>query len=533
MNLLFQLFKRVAIYRLQRTRNLRDIQRWMFRRHAQKMALHLPGQSLHFAELEQRSQQWASLMLSAGLQPGDAVLVAVGDLLHTLLLRFACVEAGLVQVAFLPSHGADFVCDCARQAAPKLAIIDASRMVELSTALHRQQPTLPVWEFAADGDLPRRAAACAALPVAKSVDIEIPLSLGFTSGTTGRPKMMALRQQQLLASMRLLLLNLADTQAREASMLIAVPLNGAGGGVLLPVLLAGGAVVIPEQTDAPHLLALIRTHRPARVFVTPSQLIDLLDCADASRDDFGSVEQLIYGSAPLAVARIREAIARFGPILQQGYGMAEALPPVAMLAPSEHVDDDPDLHESALSSVGRIARGVRVEVRGASGLALAQGEIGKIWIRTPTVFSGYIGQPELTAQVFDAQGFYFSGDHGYFDRRGRLHVLDREQDIIAHPQGTIYPRRVEERVHQCAGVKEAALVQVDGELHLCISVRSHPQPPPANALLQQLRAHLGQHLPTREQPQHIHVLAALPRSTLCKVLRRDVRAWVQLAAEAS
>jgi fatty-acyl-CoA synthase len=524
MRLLTTLLKHWAIHRLSRAANLREIQRWMLHRYAQRTALVIGSRTLRFAALERQLRQWAQAIHAAGVGVGDRVLVAVDDPLTAVILRFACVEAGVVQMSFLPSHQIEFILSCARRGAPSLAIIDLDQHERWATQLRADLPDLVVWRFAPDGELEQRVLGMPPRAVAHEVPMDVPLSLGFTSGTTGQPKMMQLQQGQLLASMRLMLLNVDDVRGKEVSMLIAVPLNGAGGGVLMPVLLAGGTAIIPTDNDAQSLLTLLREYRPGRMFVTPSQLIDLLDAESACRSDFCSVSQLTYGSAPLPVARIREAIERFGPILQQGYGMSEALPPVAMLPPLAHVDDARDPANSALSSVGRIARGVRVEIRDEEGRKLAVGVIGRIWVNTPTLFSGYQDQPELNAGIFDATGFYFTGDMGYFDTQERLHVLDRIQDLIYRNDGVIYPRQIEERVHECEGVKEAVLVELAGVLHLVISPRRRPPAPVSQELIRRIDTHLQVALPESARPTRIHVWDELPRSVLGKVLRREVRA---------
>ena len=527
MRLLSMLFKRWATYRLSKAANLRDIQRWMLRKHARRTALVVGATTLRFEQLEQQVQSWAQAFHNAGLRVGDGILVIIDDPLYSVIVRFAGVEAGLVQLSLRPDQPIDFVCACARRAAPKLALLDCRLADTLGCSLQADLPELIVWPFSAGGELTQRIAQSPAVPIGEKVPLETPVSLGFTSGTTGQPKMLQLQQQQMLASIRLMLLNIDDVGKRDASMLIAVPLHGAGGGVLMPVLLAGGSAIVPIRHDVAELVHVLRQQRPSRVFVTPSQLIDLLDCDALQDSDMRSVEQLIYGSAPLAVARIREAITRFGPILQQGYGMSEALPPVAMLPPSAHVDDANQVFDSALSSVGKVARGVAVEVRSERGEIVAVGETGRIWVKTPTVFSGYVDQPSMNAQVFDSHGFYFTGDMGYFDSRQRLHVLDRLQDVIPRAGLVVYPRQVEEYVHECVGVKEAVLVAVEEVLHLVVSARTHPPAPPSAVLVQRVGDHLRTCLPAYAIPQQIHVWQDLPRSALGKVLRRDVRAALQ------
>jgi fatty-acyl-CoA synthase len=116
---------------------------------------------------------------------------------------------------------------------------------------------------------------------------------------------------------------------------------------------------------------------------------------------------------------------------------------------------------------------------------------------------------------------------GYFDRLDRLHVLDRIQDLIRRNDTVLYPRQIEELVHECAGVKEAVLVEVDDVVHLVMSPRKHPPAPAAQELIRRVEARLQAELPEHARPTQVHVWDELPRSVLEKVLRREVRAVLQ------
>ena len=294
---------------------------------------------------------------------------------------------------------------------------------------------------------------------------------------------------------------------------------------MLPAVLSGGQLILPPRYDADALLEALRERRPSHLFTTPSLLIDLLDHPGLGDDDLSGV-QVIYGTAAMPVAKLREAISRFGRIFQQGYGMAEALPPVAMLAPAEHVDDGRPAWASVLSSSGRIARGVELEVRGEAGDKLATGAIGRVWVRSPTVFEGYMDRQALGHEVLH-KGWYFTGDHGWFDDAGRIHILDRQQNLIDLPQGRLYPRLVEEVAHECRHVKEAALVQARGQVWLCVSLRRASRGLPVATVQDELAAQLAAFLPDWQRPGHLLIVDELPRSFLAKLLHREVRASIE------
>ncbi|MDQ6830282.1 MAG: fatty acid--CoA ligase family protein, partial [Gemmatimonadota bacterium] len=271
----------------------------------------------------------------------------------------------------------------------------------------------------------------------------------------------------------------------------------------------------------------IPEHRVARMFLTPSQLIDLLDWPEDELPDMSSVTNIIYGTAPTPAAKIEEALRRFGPIFQQGYGMAEVLPPVSLLQMEEHMRDGQPATRNVLSSVGRVVPQVQVIIANEKDAPLPPGEIGQVLIKSPTVFAGYWRQPELTARTL-AGGWMHTGDFGFFDRDGYLHVLDRRPDLLRRGDRLIYPRTIEEVAHDHPSVKEACLVGQGTALVMCISLRRAARidsgdSAAADAAGAEMMAFLAERIEPWQMPDRVRVLEELPRSYLRKVLRREIR----------
>src|SRR5262249_52864614 len=160
----------------------------------------------------------------------------------------------------------------------------------------------------------------------------------------------------------------------------------------------------------------------------PSMLIDLLD-EDLESRDLSALRLIIYGSAVTPAARVEEAVRRFGPRLLHGYGMSECLPPVSILWPEEHGTRQHPADRATLSSAGRPYDGVRIRIEDDAGRVLPRGETGEIVISSPTVTDGYLNDPDRTAAVLRG-GWWHSGDVGLLDERGRVHILDRQADLL-------------------------------------------------------------------------------------------------------
>lgn len=520
---------RAMARKVEGARSMRDIQRFAFAAHLDKPALSTPSAELSYRDVEDRTLRLVAAWRAAGVRKGARVVVLLADEWPQLVVRFAATEAGVVLVGFNPAHAAVLMSQTVRDLAPALLMVDLTLLPKHFAEAHAAEGGAPIWDCGPNGDLASRLAAASPTHSDEDIAPGDTLALGFTSGTSGTPKMLALKHEPYLHSVRLLLLNLTDPPRERSRTLVGIPLSGAGSGVVLPTMLSGGQLVLPSAYAADALIEALRAHRPTHLFLTPSLLIDLLDHPGLTVDDMACLRQVIYGSATMPVAKLREAIARFGLIFQQGYGMSEALPPIAMLSPNEHVDDGLPPRDSVLSSSGRIARGVGLEVRDENDRAVPAGTIGKIWVRSPTVFEGYVDRPDLNRDVLRDR-WYFTGDYGYYDTAARIHVLDRQQNLIDSPQGRIYPRMVEDRVHECRHIKEAALVRARGQVWLCVSLRRASRERDPAEIEAEVMRHLAATLPDWQRPERMLILDELPRSFLAKLLHREVRDGIESGA---
>ena len=151
----------------------------------------------------------------------------------------------------------------------------------------------------------------------------------MTSGTTGLPKSIGYTHRKYLDSVRLIsqAIDFSRPSGTQDVNMLGMPLTGPGSGLVLPTLLSGSALLMPENFHAETLARLIARHRVTRAFLSPSAIIDLLDDPALARHDLSSLRHVPYGSEMMPAAKVAEAVRRFGPIFQQGYGCLEALPP--------------------------------------------------------------------------------------------------------------------------------------------------------------------------------------------------------------
>ncbi|MEU8431919.1 AMP-binding protein [Streptomyces sp. NPDC029216] len=337
--------------------------------------------------------------------------------------------------------------------------------------------------------------------------------ISFTSGTTGRPKgiRVSIRAWDSVVSA-----TAASVTEADPRILVTTPLSHTAGPMADAVLAAGGTVFLHEEFEPAKALRAVAEHHITRTFMATPHLYLATDRARAHPADLSSLRQLIYSGCAAAPARIAEAATVFGPVLVQGYGTTEG-GRIALLDPGEHLD--PHLR----STVGRPFPEVEVKVCDPqSGEELAAGVAGEVWVRSPHVMDGYLGDPELTARVLH-DGWYLTGDIGSLDERGYLHLVDRVADMVKTGGVKVYPAVVEREIAALPGIAHVAVYGVrdaDNIEHVHAAIVPRPG---ARISPDTVRSHIGATLSATHAPEEIRFLAELPLNDSGKPDKRRLR----------
>jgi fatty-acyl-CoA synthase len=219
-------------------------------------------------------------------------------------------------------------------------------------------------------------------------------------------------------------------------------------------LLGGGTVVLKPRYDPADTLATIEAERITDLLLVEPQLFETMDHPDALRRDLTSLRSIAHigGSAP-AILR-RRAIAQFGPVLTHIYGASEA-GVVSVLTPSDYLAD-PRLLESA----GRVRPGVEMRIRRADGRLAHEGQPGDIEVKSAAVAQGYHHQPVEATHKF-RDGWCVTGDVGFIDATGHLHVLGRAADVARIDGVDIGPAQIESLLCALPEVRYAVAIATD------------------------------------------------------------------------
>lgn len=347
------------------------------------------------------------------------------------------------------------------------------------------------------------------------------------SGTSGDFKMAVMTHRAYHAFVSFCLLWMPDP---DPVMLVAAPITHAGGGLAYHVLATGGRLVLLEKPDPENVLRAIQAHRVTKLFLPPTVIYRLMAHPDVRSFDCSSLKYLAFSAAPMTTAKIREAIELFGPVIAQAYGQTEALG-ITCMRPDEFMVDGQIAPEARLSACGRPALPFsRVVVKGDDGAILPVGAQGEICVRGDQVIAGYYKNPTATASAL-VDGWMHTGDIGYFDESGYLHIVDRKKDMIISGGFNVYSAEVEQAISTHEAVHECAVIGVPhadwGEAVKAIVVLKPGMEVSEKGLIQWCKERLS----GVKVPKSVDFVPDLPRSQRGKVLKRVLRDpfWANLS----
>ncbi len=366
--------------------------------------------------------------------------------------------------------------------------------------------------------LDARARAC---DVAVS-ELDI-FSIPYTSGATGRPKGVMLSHRGRVLSAFCMATEHGCYSADDRAVATTPMFHGAGLLMALTPVFFGGSVEILPRFDIERLLATIAAFGATSAYMVPTHLAALLAMSEAARrHDVSRLKAVISGTAPLAQAMKERVIAYFGEgKLYERYGTTETSI-ATCLRPADQ------LRKAAC--VGLPLPLTRVKVIDDAGAPVAAGEVGELAVASPYLFAGYLNLPEATEKARRGEWFV-TGDLGRLDEEGFLYLVDRKNDMIITGGENVYPREVEEVLLSDATVAECAVAGGPhpywGEQVVAFVVARPGAVIEADSLLARCRDALSKY----KVPKEVRVVAALPRNSMGKILRRELRASLEELAE--
>ena len=467
------------------------------------------GRTLTWADVDAEASRQATRLAEAGMRPGDRVVVRLPAGLEYCLAVFGVLRAGGILVPLStdvpPAAVVELLADC--QAS--VYVGDPVAGVEITTTMLAQY---------------NGSAADAHIPATRGgEDIAV---LCYTSGTSGRARGVLLSHRALLANVAQCAALRPQPVTASDRVLLSLPLShayGLGPGLLQVAAAAATAVVLPKF-GVQEALAAIETNRVTTVVGVPAMYAALLTAPDDRlREALATVRLFTSGAAPLPPSVLAGIRRLTGLPVYEGYGLTETGPVLTSTLASGY---------AKAGSVGRTIPGVELRLVDNDGDPLPgpdpddelddeSGGTGLVAASGPNLFSGY--WPD-GAHGPDGHGWFRTGDIGYLDADGDLHLVDRANDLIIVNGFNVYPHEVEHVLGQLAGVAEAAAVGVADE-RTGEAVRAVIVPQPGAQLSpERVIQHCATRLARFKVPSAVEFAESLPRTATGKLARAFLRA---------
>lgn len=346
--------------------------------------------------------------------------------------------------------------------------------------------------------------------------------LGYTGGTTGRPK--GVRSTNSVQAWMTMIQMAEWDWPDDVRACVVTPLSHSGMVLAAATWLRGGAISVFEgHFTAARFFEIVAAQRITTTLVVPTLIYSMLDAPELDSADLSSLETVFYGSAPMSPIRLSEAIRRMGGIFSQFYGQSESPMTVCTMPKRDHVADD----LGRLGSCGRPVPWVEVSLRDGNDEEVPDGSPGEICVRGPLVMDGYQNLPDETAEVM-RNGWLHTGDVARRGADGFLTIVDRKKDMIITGGFNVYPREIEDVLMEHPDVADVAVIGVPsarwGESVTAVVVPRDDARLTADELVALVRQRKG----SVSAPKAVVTVDRLPLSTIGKVDKKALRA--QLAA---
>jgi len=497
------------------------------------------GAEISFEQLDSLSRDFAAfLQKELHIKKGDRVALMCPNTLCFPVAMWGIIRVGAVQVNVNPMYTArelehqlnDAQVDTIILFSPSTKvladIIDTATIknvitINLDDLVNKGLPCQPV-----DERLANTIEFTNALTLGKDLSLTEPelnqsdlLFLQYTGGTTGLSKGAMLSHGNLIANI-LQYQEFAKTHIHygEEVVITAIPMYhifALMANTLAYYYFGAKNVLVTNPRDMPSFVELWKT-TPATMFTGVNTLFNgLLHTPGFEQVDFSSLKLCIGGGAAVQQAVADKWQQVTGIRLQEGYGLSETAPILALnFGNSDNTD--------YIAGIGVPIPSTDISIRDDDGNIVAQGQAGELCAKGPQVMPGYWNNIEATNECMTADGYFKTGDVAMLDDKGFFHIVDRKKDMIIVSGFNVYPNEIEAQVAKITGILESACIGVNdektGEAVKLFVVKENQ-----NLTEQQIIDFCRQGLTAYKVPKHVIFIDEIPKSSVGKLLRRELR----------
>jgi long-chain acyl-CoA synthetase len=484
--------------------------------HGDRTAIKLDDVQLPYAVVDQAAARAAGVLAAKGVGAGDRVGIMLPNVPYFPFAFYGALRLGAVVVPMNPLLKA-------REVAFHLSDSGARVLV----AWHQ-------FAEAAEGGAAEAGAECLlvepggfeqllggadAIDAVTERDDDDDALILYTSGTTGTPKGAELTHRNLRSATQIAV-DLVDAD-HEGVSFGGLPLFHVFGltSGLNSCVRVGACLTLLPRFDAAKAIEILQRDRVTTFLGVPTMYAAILhDPARASFDP-SALELCVSGGAAMPVEVLRAFEDEFGCKVLEGYGLSETTAIASFNRPDR---------ERRAGTIGVPVDGVDMKVVDAAGDEVALGEVGEVVVRGPVVMKGYWNRPDATADAFDADGFFRTGDLATKDADGYFTIVDRKKEMIIRGGFNVYPREIEEVLYEHPAVREAAVVGVPHEslgeeVAAAVALKDDAD----GATAESLREFVKQRVAAYKYPRLVWLVDELPKGPTGKILKREIEPPVQ------
>ncbi|WP_078427665.1 long-chain-fatty-acid--CoA ligase [Alkalihalobacterium alkalinitrilicum] len=497
--------------------------------YSDKIAIKDPNRSITYASLGEEVNQCSNALLHMGIEPGDRIALWTKNCIEYVVCEFAISKIGAVRVplnTFLSEQEVQYRLE---DSEVKAVICEYEYVNSVINIVEQISINPLVIHLGDSGDSSLRSLQNLSTVEKPAIEVKCDdlAAIMYTGGTTGRSKGVMHTHKSTIS---LMYSEIVEFELeRGVTMLHVAPLPHAAGFLILPGLLRGGTHIIDYGFNAESFCKKVEQERVTFAFLVPTMIYNLLDFPDLHQYNLSSLKTLFYGAAPMAPARIEQALKTWGPILLQGYSQMEVANQTTILTKADH-QIGPEEEPKRLASCGRPVIMSKVKIVDEKGNEVPQGEFGEIITRGPHLMQGYWRKEEETQKTI-RNGWLYTGDMAYQDEEGYFYMVDRKKDMVISGGFNIYTTVVEKVLFEHPSVRQATVIGVPdenwGEAVKAVVV--------TDSLIseEELLSFCKSRLAKYEVPKSIDFIDSLPVTAYGKIDKKALRApyWANQARQ--
>ncbi|MDB4444080.1 long-chain-fatty-acid--CoA ligase [bacterium] len=482
-------------------------------------------QSITYAAFNSRVNRLITALQALGVKKGEVIGILSWNCLEYLDIYGAAMKGGFIISPFNPRLNRNELKHLIGYSEAQVLFV-GPELVEITESLMEELPGLKHY-ISLESSVPKMAFYDDLLakypddepPV--DVDEEDPVIIFYTSGTTGTPRGALYTQRRAMDDVKTYVM-MTGLQPEDRFIMVMPLFHIGGTKVFWGYFFVGGSHVIFKTFDPAVTLKAIEEEKATDIHIVPTHLVAIFSVPDFDKYDLSSLKRCWYAASPMPLELLKKGLATWGPIFIQGYGGSETGPNVCCLRREDHeVLELPPDQQKILFSCGRPDIGVHARIVSETGEDTSPGEVGEIIVKGNTMV-GFWRQPVETAETVK-DGWVYTGDMGYYDKRGYIYIVDRKKDMIISGGENIFPREVEEVLYQNPAVKETAVIGVPDtywveRVHAVVVLKEG-----MSITAEDLRQFCKDRLAGYKAPKTLEFVEELPKNPTGKILKRELR----------